>query len=104
MNFGIFYSNYLSDFKKKNISFTGSFSWRIFKGFNVGGGGNYSIVRDQINISKGEASSTDVLTRRRALLSGYDYFFGVGFSYRIGSIFNNAVFPAMRGMNFSLNF
>jgi hypothetical protein len=104
INLGTFFSHYMSDFKKKNISFNGSVNWKVFKGFNFGIGGEYAIVRDQINIKKGSASSTDVLTRRRALLSGYNYFVAVGFSYRFGSIFNSAVFPAMRGLNWSLNF
>lgn len=104
VNLGMFFSHYISDFKKKNISFNGSVNWKIFKGFNFGIGGNYSIVRDQINVKKGSASSADVLTRRRALLSGYNYFVAVGFSYRFGSIFNSSVFPAIRGLNWSLNF
>jgi hypothetical protein len=104
VNIGGFWSNYLSDFKKNNLSFNGGVSWRIFKGLQFGVGGNYSFVRDQINIKKAGASSTDILTQRRALLSNYDYFVGVGFSYTFGSIFNNAVFPSFRGLNWGLNF
>lgn len=104
INVGGFWSNYLSDFKKNNLSFNGGINWRIFKGFQFGIGGSYSFIRDQINIKKGNVSSTDVLTQRRALLSNYDYFIGVGFSYTFGSIFNNAVFPGFRGLNWGLNF
>ncbi|WP_207492244.1 hypothetical protein [Aridibaculum aurantiacum] len=104
VNVGGFYSNYLSDFKQNNLSFSGGINWRIFKGFTFGAGGSYSIIRDQINIKKEDASAADVLTQRRALLSGYDYFVGVGFSYTFGSIFNNAVFPGFRGLSWGLNF
>lgn len=104
VNVGSFYSNYMDDFRKNNLSFSGGVNWRIFKGFQFGMGGSYSIIRDQINIKKESASSADVLTQRRALLSGYDYFVGVGFSYTFGSIFNNAVFPSFRGLNWGLNF
>ena len=103
INLGIFFSNYMSDFRKNNLSFTGSVNWRIFKGFNFAVGGSYAFVRDQINIQKGTASITDVLTRRRALLSSYNYFVGIGFSYSFGSIYNNAIFPAFRGLNWSLS-
>ncbi len=104
VNVGVFYSNYLSDFKKNNLEFSGSINWRIFKGFQMGVGGSYSIVKDQINIQKGTASAADVLTQRIALLSNYNYFMGVGFSYTFGSIYNNAVMPAFRGLNWGLNF
>ena len=104
INIGGFWSNYLSDFNKNNLAFYGGVNWRVFKGFQFGIGGSYSFNRDQINIKKGSASATDILTQRRALLSNYDYFFGIGFSYTFGSIFNNAVFPAFRGLNFNLNF
>ena len=104
VNVGVFYSNYLSDFKKNNLEFNGSINWRIFKGFQMGVGGSYSIVKDQINIQKGTASAADVLTQRIALLSNYNYFMGVGFSYTFGSIYNNAVMPAFRGLNWGLNF
>jgi hypothetical protein len=104
VNVGAFWTNYLSDFKKNNLSFNGGISWRIFKGLQFGVGGYYAFVRDQINVKKGRASATDILTQRRALLSNYNYFGGVGFSYTFGSIFNNAVFPAFRGLNWGLNF
>ena len=70
----------------------------------MGVGGSYSFVKDQINIQKGTASAADVLTQRIALLSNYNYFMGVGFSYTFGSIYNNAVMPAFRGLNWGLNF
>ena len=103
INLGVFFSNYMSDFQKNNLSFTGSVNWRIFKGFSFGVGGSYAFVSDQINIQKGTASNADILTRRRALLSSYNYFVGIGFSYSFGSIYNNAIFPAFRGLNWSLS-
>ena len=100
INVGGFWSNYFSDFDKNNLSFYGGVNWRIFKGFQFNTYGGYSFIRDQINVKKGNVSSTDVITQRRALLSNYNYFISVGFNYTFGSIFNNAVFPAFRSLNF----
>ena len=70
----------------------------------MGVGGSYSIVKDQINIQKGTTSASDVLTQRIALLSNYNYFMGVGFSYTFGSMYNNAAMPVFSGLNWGLNF
>jgi Protein of unknown function, DUF481 len=104
INIGTFWSNYFDDFQKNSLTFSGGISWRVFKGFQFGVGGNYSINRDQIFLPKSGASRDDVLTQRRAIASSYDYFLGVGFSYRFGSIFNTAVHQTFKGLNYSLNF
>jgi hypothetical protein len=104
INVGAFWSNYMDDFKKNNLGIGGGVSWRIFKGFQFAAGGNFQFVHDQISLPKDNASRDDVLTRRRLIASNYDYFVGMGFSYRFGSIYNSQVHPAFKGLNWSLNF
>lgn len=104
INIGCFWFNYLEDFGKSNFSVTGAVSWKVFKGFQFGLFGNYSFIRDQINLPKEGATRDDVLTRRRIIASTYDFNFGMGFSYRFGSIFNSAVHQTFKGLNYSVNF
>jgi hypothetical protein len=66
---------------------------RLVRGLRFDIGGNYSRIRDQLNLPRGSASEEDVLTRRRQLATGYDYFFSVGLSYTFGSAFNSVVNP-----------
>ncbi len=104
INLGAFWSNYMDDFSKNNLGIGGGVSWRIFKGFQFAAGGNFQFVHDQISLPKDNASRDDVLTRRRLIASNYDYFVGMGFSYRFGSIYNSQVHPTFKGLNWSLNF
>lgn len=104
INVGCFWSNYLSDFKKNNLSITGAVSWKVFKGFQFGLYGNYSFIHDQINLPLQGASRDDILTRRRVIASSFNFNFGMGFSYRFGSIFNSAVHQTFKGLNYSVNF
>ena len=104
INVGAFWSNYMDDFSKNNASVGGGISWRVFKGFQFAIGGNFEFVHDQISLPKQGASRDDVLTQRRIIATTYDYFFGVGMSYRFGSIFNSQVHPTFKGLNYSLNF
>jgi hypothetical protein len=104
INVGCYWSNYLADFRKNNFSITGAVSWKVFKGFQFGLFGNYSFIRDQINLPKEDATRDDVLTRRRIIASDYDFNIGVGFSYHFGSIFNSAVHQTFKGLNYSVNF
>jgi hypothetical protein len=84
---------YLSDWSKRSTELSGETSVRLFRGFSVRFGGSYSWIHDQVYLPKGERDQADVLLRRRALLTGYEYnaFFGV--RYTFGSIFNNVVNP-----------
>jgi len=104
INVGCFWSNYFEDFRKNNFSITGAVSWKVFKGFQFGLYGNYSFIRDQINLPKEGATRDDVLTRRRLIASKYDFNFGMGFSYRFGSVSNSAVHQTFKGLNYSINF
>lgn len=84
---------YLSDPSKRSTSLSGELSVRLFQGFSVRFGGEYSWIHDQVYLPKGERDQADVLLRRRALLTGYEYNLFFGFTYTFGSIFNNVVNP-----------
>ncbi len=102
-NIGVFWSNYLNDFKKNNLSLSGALQFKIAKGLNFAVWGNYSFVHDQINIRKGDIDLNQILVKNRELLSNYNYNLGMGISYRFGSKFNNAVNPAFRGMSYNIS-
>lgn len=85
--------NFLTDASKRSTNINGDFSVRLFKGFSLGGGAGYEWIHDQVYLPRGELDAVDVLLRRRALLTGFQYFTRFGVSYTFGSIFNNFVNP-----------
>jgi hypothetical protein len=88
-------SQYLHDHSKYSLSASGTLSMRLFRGLSLDLFGSYESIRDQLNIPKGGASDEEVLLRLKALETSYYAFATVGFSYRFGSIFNNAVNPTI---------
>jgi hypothetical protein len=70
---------------------------RLFQGFSVNMFGFYGLVRDQLFLPAGAASTEDVLLRQRQLETSFNYVTQIGFSYRFGSIFNNVVNPRVGG-------
>ena len=84
---------YLNEMEKRSTELSGNISVRLFRGFSVRFGGSYSWIHDQVYLPKGERDQADVLLRRRALLTGYEYNAFFGFTYTFGSIFNNVVNP-----------
>ncbi len=70
---------------------------RLFKGFLFNVFGAYDRIRDQISLRKGEATTEEVLLRRRQLATGHSYNVTFGISYSFGSIFNSVVNPRFGG-------
>ena len=97
MNIGGSYHNYLHNWKYFNLGLNMFMSVRISGGlsFNVGAFGG--LTRDQIYLPKGGATEQEVLTRRRQLASGYNYYTSFGLSYRFGSKLSNFVNPRFEG-------
>lgn len=93
----ISFSQHLNELSRNRLSLFGSADVRLFKGFSFNVFGDYSRIRDQINIRKGEASVDEVLLRQRQLATGFRYFVGFGITYRFGSIYNNVVNPRFGG-------
>ncbi len=84
---------YLNATEKRSTQLEGDINVRIFRGLEVRFGGGYSWIHDQVYLPKGERDQADVLLRRRALLTGFEYNAFVGLTYTFGSIFNNVVNP-----------
>jgi hypothetical protein len=94
---GISYQNYLNNFKFYNLGINTFINVRITGGlsFNIGVFGG--LTRDQVFLPKGSATEQEVLTRRRQLASGYNYYTSFGINYRFGSKLNNFVNPRFEG-------
>lgn len=93
----ISFSQHLNNLDRNKLSLFGHADVRLFKGFSFNIFGDYSRIRDQINLRKGNASVDEVLLRQRQLFTGYRYYMSFGISYRFGSIFNNVVNPRFGG-------
>lgn len=76
-----------------NINMRTNLSVRLFKGFNFNIGGNFTIIRDQLNLPKQGASEEEILLQQKQLATGYSYWGNAGISYTFGSIYNNVVNP-----------
>ncbi len=85
--------SYLHDASKRATEINGNLNVRLFRGFGVNTSGGYNWIHDQIYLPRQQGSTVDVLLRRRALLTGFQYYLQVGLSYTFGSIFNNVVNP-----------
>ena len=96
-NAGFYYHNYFRDFKLNHFSAEVNLEARVTGALSVNMYTNGSLIHDQINLVKGEASAQDVLTRRRQLGSTFNLYTSLGISYRFGSKLNNFVNPRFQG-------
>lgn len=87
------YSNYLHDFSLNRIDISSNANIRIFKGLELSLYFSYSILHDQIALSKGDATSEELLLQQRELKTNYSYFANIGLTYTFGNIYNNVVNP-----------
>lgn len=92
-NVNMEHRNFLNDASKRSTEVRGGISVRVFQGFSVNMGGSYNWIRDQIYLPLGSQNTVDVLLRRRALATGFEFRLNAGVSYTFGSIFNNVVNP-----------
>ncbi len=90
------FTQHLNDLSKNRFNIWGDADVRLFKGFSFNVFGEYSRIRDQINLRKSDVAEEEVLLRLRQLATGYSYYVGFGVSYRFGSIYNNVVNPRFR--------
>ena len=93
IEFGIDYHNYFHDWKYLNLGVNGEVEIRITGGLSFNFYSYAELSRDQIYLPKEEADVTEVLTRRRQIASGYNFYTSFGLSYRFGSKLNNFVNP-----------
>jgi len=93
IEFGIDYHNYFHNWKFLNLGVNGEVDIRITGGLSFNFYAYAELSRDQIYLPKEEADVTEVLTRRRQIASGYNFYTYFGLNYRFGSKVNNFVNP-----------
>ena len=99
INAGLSYRNYFSDWKLNNLGINLNVNVRVTGGLSVYVYSFGGLTRDQIYLPKGGATEQEILTRRRQIASGYDFYSGFGFNFRFGSKLNNFVNPRFDSQN-----
>lgn len=89
------YTRFLHRTDTYNLSFNGRAQFRLSRGLSLEIRGDAAKVRDQLYLPRGDASDEEVLTRQRALATGYRYGGSVGISFTFGSIYNTIVNPRL---------
>ena len=87
--------SYLHDLALHRIEVGIGVSVRVMRGLRFNMGSSAARIRDQIYLSGEGIPQDEILLRRRARGTDFELGVGFGFSYTFGSIFNNAVNPAM---------
>jgi len=83
--------NYFPDMSRNHLRVSGDVSLHLVKGLSFAVHGGVSAIHDQIALPKGEATGQEILLEIRELETQYNYWFGLGFEYTFGSIYNNIV-------------
>jgi hypothetical protein len=94
---GLFYANYLYNWALYTTGLNANTDVRIGSGLSFFVNLNASIVRNQVNLVKGNITEQELLTRQRQLGSTFNYNTSFGLAYRFGSILNNFVNPRFEG-------
>lgn len=79
------------------LSFSATLDYRVVRGLGITVFGDYSVVRDQRFLPKRSASDEEILLRRRALATGFNFVASFGLTYTFGSIFNSTVNSRLTG-------
>jgi hypothetical protein len=88
------YRNYLHDWSKNNLSFSGEMSLRVAKGLQVSFYGGASLIHDQLGLIKETYLTNEaIILQRKELETQYQYYSQIGLTYTFGSIYNNVVNP-----------
>lgn len=88
---------FLDDLSRNELRIWSNLRLQLFKGFSFRIGGNVSLIRNQLNLVKGDASEEDILLRQRQIATNYRYWGDIGISYTFGSIYNTVVNPRFGG-------
>ncbi len=86
-------SNFLHDFSLHRVRISGRLDFRIVRGLSLNANGSFTRIKDQISLPGAGIPPEEILLRRRALGTDFEYRASFGLSYRWGSIFNNVVNP-----------
>jgi len=90
-------SHLLQDFKQNRVVLFGSVNLRLVKGLSLSVFGDVERIHDQRALPAVGATSSEILLRRRELLTSYSYFTYISLRYRFGSTLNNVVNPRFGG-------
>lgn len=90
-------SHLLQDFKQNRVVLFGSVSLRLVKGLSLSVFGDVERIHDQRALPAAGATPSEILLRRRELLTSFSYFTYISLSYRFGSTLNNVVNPRFGG-------
>ncbi len=85
-NASFFYSNYLHDFSLHRARVSGRLNFRVVRGLDLNTRGSFSRIKDQIFLPAGGISEEEILLRRRALGTDFEFNLSFGFTFRFGSI------------------
>lgn len=88
--------SYLDRFARNRIGVSGELETRLTRGLSFDVEANYSRVRDQLSLARGDASDDEILLELRQLATDYTFELTFGLSYTFGSIFNSIVNPRFR--------
>ena len=91
LNSGVDFTQYFYDLSKFRVGFNNDFDIRLFRGLSANLNSNVQLIRNQIYLPAGEATSEEILVRQRQLATSYGYYLSLGVSYTFGSIYNNVV-------------
>lgn len=92
-NYYVGYFSYLNDLSLYSINNWLNVNLRIAKGLSFRVSGGFNLIRNQINLKKGDASYEDILLKQQQLSTGYTYWLSSGVSFTFGSIYNDIVNP-----------
>lgn len=87
----ISFQHFFRDFSENNLSLDAGLSLRIWKGLSWEFDVSYSLINDDINISKKEVDPDDILLGLRQLSTSSSFDVSTGISFTFGSMFNNVV-------------
>jgi hypothetical protein len=85
--------HFLDDIGKSRLTFYTEADVRLIKGLSLNLFGNYTVMHDQIYLSKGNLTREEVLLRQAQLATTYRAFVYMGINYTFGSVLNNVVNP-----------
>lgn len=93
LEFNVNGDHFLDDINKSRLTYYAEADVRLFRGLSLNLFGNYSVLHDQIYLSKAGMSDQEVLLRQRQLATSYRAFLFGGLNYTFGSVRNNVVNP-----------
>jgi len=90
-------SHLLNDFRQNRVVLFGSTNLRLVKGLSLILFGDIERIHDQRALPAAGATPSEILLRRRELLTSDSYLAYISLSYRFGSTLNNVVNPRFGG-------